>query len=43
MEFTYDLCVSLMPEMEGFNLHIEELKGGITNRLYRVKAPDRCD
>ena len=43
MEFTYDLCVSLLPEMRGLKLHIQELKGGITNRLYRVKASDGSD
>ena len=31
MESFYDLCVSIMPELEGLDLDIQELKGGITN------------
>ena len=43
MEFTYDLCVNIMPELKGMNLEIQELKGGITNRLYRVRSQDGKD
>ena len=42
-EFTYDLCVSLMPELKDSDLDIQELKGGITNRLYRVKSSNGLD
>ena len=38
MLFTADVCVDVMPELRGFDLKIEELKGGITNRLYRVDS-----
>jgi len=43
MEFIYDLCISLMPELTGVDLDIQELKGGITNKLYRVKSMDGRD
>jgi thiamine kinase-like enzyme len=43
MEFTYDLCIGLMPELSGLHLDITELKGGITNKLYRVKSSDGRD
>jgi thiamine kinase-like enzyme len=43
MECTHDLIYSLIPEMKGYDLHIEQLKGGITNTLYRVKSPDGRD
>jgi thiamine kinase-like enzyme len=33
----------LMPELEGFELRINELKGGITNKLYRVQSSDGHD
>ena len=36
MEFTTADCVKLMPEWNGLALDIRELKGGITNQLYRV-------
>lgn len=38
MHFTAELCVDLMPELRGLDLEIQELKGGITNRLYRVDS-----
>jgi thiamine kinase-like enzyme len=38
MEFTSADCVKLMPEWNGLALEILELKGGITNKLYRVKS-----
>ncbi|MBN2324469.1 MAG: phosphotransferase [Spirochaetes bacterium] len=35
--------ISLMPELEGLKLRIDELKGGITNKLYRVRSSDDHD
>jgi len=43
MEFTYADCVKLMPEWNGLALEIQELKGGITNRLYRVTSDNGKD
>lgn len=43
MEFSRDFCISLMPELSGLDLDIRELKGGITNKLYRVKSSDGRD
>lgn len=43
MELTYNRCISLMPELRGATLDIQELKGGITNKLYRVKSEDGQD
>jgi thiamine kinase-like enzyme len=43
MEFTCADCVRLMPEWEGLALDIRELKGGITNRLYRVTSGNGID
>ena len=43
MEFTYADCVKLMPEWEGLALDIRELKGGITNQLYRVSSGNGMD
>jgi thiamine kinase-like enzyme len=43
MEFTHHFCISLMPELSGLDLDIQELKGGITNRLYRVKSSNGRD
>jgi len=43
MEFTHDDCIKLMPEWNGLDLDIGELKGGITNALYRVRAGDGSD
>ena len=34
--------LGLMPELEGLKLRISELKGGITNKLYRVQSSDRA-
>ena len=36
-KFTYDQIIKLMPELKGFEIEISELKGGITNKLYRVR------
>jgi thiamine kinase-like enzyme len=33
----------LMPELEGLHFEIQELKGGITNQLYRVRCSDGRD
>jgi thiamine kinase-like enzyme len=43
MEFTYADCVRLMPELKGQTLDIRELKGGITNQLYRVTSGNGVD
>jgi thiamine kinase-like enzyme len=43
MEFSVEFCVDLMPELKGLELRIQELKGGITNRLYRVVSSDGGD
>lgn len=43
MEFTIADCIKLMPEWIGLNLDIRELKGGITNQLYRVTSGDGID
>jgi thiamine kinase-like enzyme len=43
MEFTDADCIRLMPELNGQELEIQELKGGITNTLYRVQSADGRD
>jgi thiamine kinase-like enzyme len=43
MKFTNADCVKLMPEWDGLALDIRELKGGITNRLYRVTSGNGID
>jgi len=43
MDFTVDRCIDLMPELKGLDLEIQELKGGITNRLYRVVSSNGHD
>src|SRR5512137_1820295 len=35
--------LKLMPELEGLELRFDELKGGITNRLYRVRSSEGHD
>jgi thiamine kinase-like enzyme len=37
-EFTIDVCRQLLPEWKGLDIHISELSGGITNKLYRVRS-----
>lgn len=37
-EFTRDVCYELLPEWKGVDVRITELKGGITNKLYRVRS-----
>ncbi len=43
MGFDVNSCLNLIPELKGLNLEIQELKGGITNRLYRVVSPKGHD
>ena len=43
MEFTEADSIRLMPELNGLELEIRELKGGITNKLFRVKSTDGRD
>jgi len=38
MELSAAECIRLMPELNGQVLEISNLKGGITNRLYRVRS-----
>lgn len=42
-ELTHTRFFELMPELEGLELQIDELKGGITNKLYRVRSSDGYD
>ena len=42
-KFTRDQAVAIMPQLKGLELEIIELKGGISNKLYRVKASDGGD
>ena len=42
-ELTQTRFITLMPETEGLELRIDELKGGITNKLYRVRSSDGHD
>ena len=37
-EFTEEVCLGLLPEWKGLDIQITELKGGITNKLYRVQS-----
>jgi thiamine kinase-like enzyme len=43
MDFTVELCSDVIPELRGLDLRIQELKGGITNRLYRVASSEGHD
>jgi len=38
VKFTEDIFFKLMPEWKGSTIKINTLKGGITNRLYRVRS-----
>jgi thiamine kinase-like enzyme len=40
---TEETLVELMPELKGLDLTIDELKGGITNKLYRVQSSNGGD
>ncbi len=42
-KLTYEQCINLMPELKGYEIKISDLKGGITNRLYRVRASNGGD
>ena len=37
-ELTQEACYELMPEWKGLDIHISSLKGGITNKLYRIQS-----
>ncbi len=37
-EFTKDVCYELLPEWKGLDIDISQLKGGITNKLYRIRS-----
>jgi thiamine kinase-like enzyme len=37
-EFTREECYELLPEWKGLEVHITQLSGGITNKLYRIQS-----
>jgi thiamine kinase-like enzyme len=37
-EFTTDVCHQLLPDWKGLDVQITELRGGITNKLYRIQS-----
>ena len=37
-EFTPEICYELLPEWRGIDVRITQLKGGITNKLYRIQS-----
>jgi thiamine kinase-like enzyme len=37
-EFTTEVCHQLLPDWKGLDIRINELSGGITNKLYRVQS-----
>ena len=37
-EFTQEICHELLPEWKGTDIHISQLSGGITNKLYRIQS-----
>jgi len=37
-EFTSEICYELLPEWRGIDVRITQLKGGITNKLYRIQS-----
>jgi thiamine kinase-like enzyme len=37
-EFTREACYELLPEWKGIDVHITQLSGGITNKLYRIQS-----
>jgi thiamine kinase-like enzyme len=43
MDFSVEECRRLLPELSGLSVDICELKGGITNRLYRVVSTQGHD
>jgi thiamine kinase-like enzyme len=38
--FTPDTCYELLPEWRGLDIVITQLKGGITNKLYRIQSQE---
>ncbi len=42
-ELTEERCVEVVPELAGREIEITEIKGGITNTLYRVRASKEHD
>ncbi|MFC1877449.1 phosphotransferase [Thermodesulfobacteriota bacterium] len=39
-EFTKDVCCELLPEWKGLDIKISQLRGGITNKLYRIQSEE---
>ena len=37
-EFTPEACYKILPEWKGIDVRITQLKGGITNKLYRIES-----
>ena len=37
-EFTTEVCLLLLPEWKDLDIHITQLSGGITNKLYRIQS-----
>ena len=37
-EFTAEVCHRLLPDWKGLDIHISQLSGGITNKLYRIRS-----
>ena len=37
-EFTPEVCYELLPEWTGLDIKISQLKGGITNKLFRIQS-----
>lgn len=37
-EFTKAICYDLLPEWKGIDIKIDQLSGGITNKLYRIQS-----
>jgi thiamine kinase-like enzyme len=37
-EFTQEVCYELLPEWKDLDVRITQLKGGITNKLYRIQS-----
>ena len=37
-EFTPEVCYELLPEWKGVDIKISQLKGGITNKLFRIRS-----
>src|SRR5210317_1784521 len=37
-EFTVEVCHRLLPDWKGLDIHITQLSGGITNKLFRIQS-----